>query len=386
MKVIYFCHTLAVKGGLEKILVNKMNYLSEYYGYEMYFVTSDQGSHPLAYELHSSVTHIDLNINFYQRFRYKIFKRFYLYWRMKREYRNGVKQLLDKINPDVLIFFTNALFEMKLVKSLHIDIPIVVESHCARNTVEPRRKFPSNVYYSILKKYHEKSVANVDVLVCLTNNDATLWKDIKNPIVIPNMINRPITCKKNFENSYRIICVGRLSANKGYDLLIDAWQKIHEKYSEWKIDVYGEGELEKEIRNKIKKAGITNIHLKGITDNINKEYLQSDFLVLSSKFEGFGLVLAEAMACGIPCVAFDCPFGPSDVIRDKEDGLLVENGNTVKLAEAISWMIDHDEERLKMGENAKKNIERYYPERIMPMWDNLFNDLLKKRKQLNTEI
>src|SRR5574344_718945 len=358
MTIVYFYRALAIKGGLEKILIDKMNYLSDYYDYNVYIITSDQGSHPLAYKLHPNVKHIDLNINFHNRFKYKLLKRFYFYECMKHAYKIRIFNILSKINADILIFNTHSLLEMHLVRSIHVG-PVIVESHQARSIDVGKRTFLSDLYHCYLKFKREQSIKKTTTLVCLTYADAAQWKNIKKAVVIPNMINQPLISESRKHETYkRIICVGRISRVKGYDLLIEAWHEIYKKYPEWRIDIFGNGDMEDEIRGKIRELHLSNIFLKGLTDNVYVEYIESDFLVLSSRFEGFGLVLAEAMSCGIPCVAFDCPCGPADIIHNKEDGLLVENGNIDKMAESISWMIEHEEERLRMGQLAKQNIGR----------------------------
>jgi glycosyltransferase involved in cell wall biosynthesis len=376
MTIVYFYRALAIKGGLEKILIDKMNYLSDYYDYNVYIITSDQGLHPLAYKLHPNVKHIDLNINFHNRFKYKLLKRFYFYECMKHAYKIRIFNILSKINADILIFNTHSLLEMHLVKSIHVG-PVIVESHQARSIDVGKRTFLSDLYHCYLKFKREQSIKKTTTLVCLTYADAAQWKNIKKAVVIPNMINHPLISESRKHETYkRIICVGRISRVKGYDLLIEAWHEIYKKYPEWRIDIFGNGDMEDEIRDKIRELHLSNFFLKGLTDNVYVEYIESDFLVLSSRFEGFGLVLAEAMSCGIPCVAFDCPCGPADIIHNKEDGLLVENGNIDKMAESISWMIEHEEERLRMGQLAKQNIGRFYPEKIMPIWDNFFHSII----------
>lgn len=377
---MYFYPSLAIKGGLEKILIDKMNYLVEHNDYEVFIITSDQNVHPLAYKLHYKVKHIDLNINFYYRFKYNIIKRLWLYIKMEHTYKSKASKIIKEVRPDILIFTTKSLYEMTIIKKLHYNLPIVVESHMARTAIETKRSFLSTIFYSYLKMKQENSIKDTSALVCLTKADTLLWKNIKAAVTIPNMINRPQLIKKINIINHRIICVGRISREKGYDLLIAAWRKIYMQYPQWHIDIYGSGDMEEVLLDQIKQYNLSNIYLKGISSNINEEYQKSDFLVLSSRFEGFGLVLAEAMACGIPCVAFDCPCGPCDILYHKTDGLLVENENVDKFANAIRWMMEHNEERLKMGVNAKKDIERFYPENIMPMWDNLFKNIVKNNR------
>ena len=103
----------------------------------------------------------------------------------------------------------------------------------------------------------------------------------------------------------------------------------------------------------------------------------SSVFVLPSRYEGFGLVLIEAMTNGLPCISFDCPYGPSDIINDGEDGFLIPNGNIQAMADKICYLIENEEERKEMGREAHQSAMRYAPENIMPMWEKLFNDIVK---------
>ena len=104
-------------------------------------------------------------------------------------------------------------------------------------------------------------------------------------------------------------------------------------------------------------------------------------MVLPSRSEGFGMVLIEAMACGLPCVAFDCPHGPADIIRHEEDGLLVKAEEVNALAMSIIRLIQDEELRIKMGANARENVKRYLPENVLPQWDTLFKRLIAKKQE-----
>ncbi len=154
---------------------------------------------------------------------------------------------------------------------------------------------------------------------------------------------------------------------------MQSWQKVHAKNPEWILEIYGKFDASEGVEILAKSLQIENsVHFFEPQKNIINNYLQSSIYVMSSRFEGFGMVLIEAMSCGIPCVSFDCPFGPSDIITNEEDGFLVENGNTNALAEKLNLLIEDTELRLKMGQRAKENVKRFLPENIMQQWDELF--------------
>ena len=177
----------------------------------------------------------------------------------------------------------------------------------------------------------------------------------------------------------RILSAGRLTKQKGYDFLLQAWARISKKYPTWRIDIFGHGDMETTLNRMIidyKLSDCTRINEQ--SDNIYEEYETSSIFVLSSRYEGFGLVLVEAMSCGVPCISFDCPNGPAELITHGEDGLLVPLGDIEKLAESIEWMITHEEERLRMSNKARQKAKQYTAEVIMPQWVELFEKVAKQ--------
>ena len=229
-------------------------------------------------------------------------------------------------------------------------------------------------------KQNLRYVNRFDRMVCLTHGDAEEWrKHISTKIeVIPNPLTYiPFSLKqKTTKTLFRIISVGRLEEVKGFDRLIKAFAMIEKKCTKWRIDIFGKGSCEDDLRKLIAYYRLEDrISIQPPTNDIFTEYQNSDFYVLTSYHEGLGMVLLEAMACGIPCVSFNCDYGPREIIVNGETGLLVEDGDVEKLAKTILWMMEHPEERFEMGKKACEVTKKYQIDAIMPSWINLFNDL-----------
>lgn len=159
---------------------------------------------------------------------------------------------------------------------------------------------------------------------------------------------------------------------------------MQKHHPDWILDIFGEGFYKDSLTRQIKDRKLEySITIYPFTQNITQEYLNSSILALSSNYEGFGLVLIEAMSLGVPCVSFDCPFGPSEIIRNQEDGLLVKNGDIQGFANAICHLIEHEAERKAFGKSAKENVKRYSPQNIMPQWEMLFHKLTENDHRLS---
>ncbi|EGR3023171.1 glycosyltransferase, partial [Vibrio parahaemolyticus] len=167
----------------------------------------------------------------------------------------------------------------------------------------------------------------------------------------------------------RIIAVGRLEYQKGFDVLVRLFKEVDELGV--KLDIYGVGSEKDELERIINQNNIKNIELKGKTNDIKEEYIKSDFLVMSSRFEGFGMVLVEAMECGLPCLSFDCPTGPSDIIDHGFNGYLVKLGDERDFINRLIELSSNFELRNELGINAKKSTEKFKIERIIKQWESV---------------
>lgn len=379
MRIVYLYTALVTVGGADRVVTEKANYLADKMGHDVFIITDSQNNRQPAFPLSDKVKHIDLDVNFDKQYHHGLVVRSYYYFSLMRLYKKRLTKLLNEIKADVVI--TTLGRDLDFLTKLKDGSKKVGESHIAKQYIRnfhllEARGFPYKQIAKYWRKKQEKAVKRLDAFVVLTQYDAESWSNIKIAEIIPNSL--PFyTNESSSSNEKKIITVGRLSEQKGFDLLISAWSCIAKQHPEWEIHLYGEGELENELRKSIVQNGIEDRFIlhKPIKD-IKEKYLESSIYVMSSRFEGFGMVLIEAMACGVPCISFDCPHGPSYIIKDGEDGILVENGNVEKLAEALSSLIVDKEKRIKMGKAAKRNIARYNKENIMKQWETLFNKLI----------
>lgn len=380
MKLVYVYDSLAKYGGLERITVDKMNYLTEKMGYDVYIITASQGNHIIKFPLSDKVTHIDLNLRMHDVYRYRMPLRLWKMFQKNKLFKKKFQETIDNISPDIISCTT--AFMPKEICSVKTKAKIILESHSAKTFTF----YGDNNVNNILKRWYKKMVTEralniaekrCDALVTLTHGDAQNWKNAKRKTVIPNFTNiKPVEGLN--EDGNCVIAAGRLTEQKGFKYLIDAWAKVARCYPSWRLNIYGDGPYKEILQRTIVNLGLNEyVIMHKAEKDFSSILARNSFFVLSSIYEGFGLVLIEAMECGLPCVSFDCPYGPDDIIKDKEDGLLVDYMDVEALADAICWMIEHEEERKAMGCKAKENVKRFSPDAVMSQWDKLFNELTK---------
>jgi glycosyltransferase involved in cell wall biosynthesis len=222
-----------------------------------------------------------------------------------------------------------------------------------------------------------RSASKLDALVLLTPKDADDWNGITKTYVIPNPVPFFPASGAALDNK-QVIMVGRYNDAKGYDYLIPAWANVYHHHPDWKLQVYGSGELYNDVVNLIKDYHLeSSIILNEPTDDIMNKYLESSICVLSSRYEGFSLVILESMACGVPVVSYDCPHGPRYIIKDGEDGLLIDYLNVKALSDGICRIIEDERERKRLGHNARENIKRFSKDSVMKQWELLFENMVK---------
>lgn len=221
-----------------------------------------------------------------------------------------------------------------------------------------------------VKRYYK----DVDRLLALTREDADLWAQqrLDNVDFMPNPL--PFfPAEPSPRTSKHVVSIGRLHEEKGTDLLLDAWSEVAPRHPGWTLRIYGSGSDEEALRRQCRELGLDgSVEWMGRTDDPAGALRDGAVFTLASRGEGFPLSLLEAMATGVPCVAFDVAPGIREIIRDGEDGLLAPPGNTLLFARRLESLLGDQELRDRMGDAARENIQRYRTDEIVRRWEELF--------------
>lgn len=384
MTIIYLHNSFTYVGGIERIFINKMNYLANIYHYNIIALTYSQCSRPIVFEMSSKIKYFDLDVPIYREYKYNKLLRLFYYEKMRKLLTKKLVEFISNNNVSIVVGSTNEYFTMDAMYHLPKTVHTILESHtCKKYQFVQRYKNRHNLFMKSLYFFQDiqinKFIKAMSSFVTLTNEDANDWKKIRNCQVIPNFI--PSLSINRYNHNYickRVISYGRYSIEKGYDLLLIAWKIVNERHPNWQLDLYGDGEEKNNLIGLKERLRLnSSVHIHGFLSDIDTELQKSDIFVLSSRYEGFALTLAEAMSNGIPCIAFDCPYGPSDIIKDNVDGIVVKNGNIKELAAKMCFMIENESRRKEMGNNAYLNVQRYLPDKIMNLWKSLFENLVR---------
>ena len=379
MHILYIYSEISIMGGTDKVLVEKANYLATH-GYQVTVVTEAQMGRKLSFSLDSAVKHIDMGLDFNKQYQPNIIKRAYIYFSLRRKYKKRLKAVLMEEKPDIVSAIVGR--SLDFIADIHDGSIKIVEAHTTKHFLRSYHLMEQRGgVFKYLARYLRwnmcRQVSRLDGIVLLTQRDADDWKEAKRTFVIPNAVPYYPAESSTLDNK-QVIMVGRYNDAKGYDYLIPAWEIVHQRHPDWVLNAYGSGELHDQVVKWIVERHLEkSFILHEPTTHITEKYLESSICVLSSRYEGFSLVILEAMACGVPFVSFDCPHGPRNIIRHEEDGLLVEYLNPQALADGICRLIEDESLRKRLGANARRNVCRFSKDSVMKQWEDLFNELVK---------
>ena len=376
MRILYCIPHLYNSGGMERVLTQKVNWLATHTEHEITILTTEPvptGSPKCYFPLSEKVQVVELNIDFNADYTKPLLPKYYAHMRRMRMYKRALTEYIVQHGIDFCI----SLGGKEIAFLRHLPCRTIAEMHFAMN--QRRQQIEANhksLFWSLLGRIRTRqlvqAVKPLERLVVLTEADKAAWEKAgcSNVTVIPNpciLNNSPFSILHS-QFPKTVLAVGRLHEQKGFDLLLQAWQPIEKYYPEWQLRIVGEGPKRAELETQVRELTLRHAIIAGRTENVADEYSSASLFVLSSRYEGLPLALIEAMWCGTPCVAFNCPQGPAELLADGR-GWLVENGNVEKLTQQIIYAISHPEEAAARAQKAQAFAQATYSEAaIMPQW------------------
>lgn len=367
MKIAYCIHSLHLFGGIERVLSIKANYLADVYGYDIHIITADQKERPVHFHLSDRITLHDVGTS--EKF-------------MLHTYGRKLNRILCEIRPDICVSVGGRdIFCLPDCTDGSIKIAEFHFSH-DKYDVKYGGSWLGDLYAKFRMRQIEKVARKLDKFVVLTKADKADWSKILDNVI---SIYNPLTFKSEktaaLENR-RCIAVGRLESQKNFRDAVTAWKKVAERYPDWTLDIFGNGSLKKRLEKQIRDNGLEGkVRLMGSSSDIRSEMLASSCLVMSSAYEGFPMVLLEAIETGLPMVSYDCPKGPAEIIVNDENGYLVKPGDTDGLAEGICKVIGDSDRRTGFGKKAKEKAGEFGIDIIMEQWKALFETILEEKTE-----
>lgn len=385
-KIVYCTPALYSAGGVERTVSAKASYFAEYMGYDVYVIVTEGNRNDSFFPLSPKVRIINLNLNFEELWEKSFFAKVWMYLKKQRQYKKKLRAELIRIRPDFTI--TTLRREINFINEINDGSIKIGELHLSRTNFRGLEDHHPNIVNKYFSSWWRKDLVchlkKLDKFVVLTKKASVEWPELSNLAMIPDPLVLDVEAQ-NLDNvklgrDKRIITVGRYAYEKGYDLLLKAWAIVEKVYPDWSLEIYGMGNRAP-YEKLIESLGINPIHchLNGSLADVKSEYLKSSFLVLPSRTEGFGLVLIEAMACGLPVIAFNCENGPRAIISDGENGLLVPPYDIKALADKIILLIQDEELRKKLSENGKVKSNNFSIEKVAYQWGQLFDELMQER-------
>ena len=379
LKIVYITPAIYSAGGVERVIALKATYFAEQYGYDVTIIVTEGKGRDSFFSLSDKVKVINLAINFEEIWACSFIPKVFVYLKKQHLYKKLLSQELLRIRPDITI--STLRREINFLNDIPDGSKKIGELHVNRANFRNFKTEKSNYLKDIFAKLWANNLVGhlkkLDKLVVLTKEDCLAWPELKNTCVIPDPL--PFTPSQVSPlTEKRVIVVARYSHEKGIDLLLQAWAEIEKQCTDWRLDVFGEGDTAP-FEQLIDELTIdrNRCKLNGRINEIEQEYMKSSIAVCSSRFEGFGLVIVEAMACGLPVVSFDCLWGPHEIITNGENGLLVENGNIIKMADAINILIRNKKYREQIGKKSVVSVQQYNRSQIVQKWNDLFKKIIE---------
>lgn len=382
-KIVFLAETLSKQDNLLRMFCQKINWLAENSEYEVHLVLTEKNKKPARYELSPQVRVVNLEIN-YEQLGKRAFGNSVLYWYRQYIHKKRLNKLLGEVKPVATVSMMGRelsfLFRIKnggqRIYEFHNGMKLHMEISKGETTEM------SNLFQMRLHSFRLRLlVKKHDVVVVDTESMEQIWKKVfKNIVTIPNPLKEYPSLHGKNENM-RVMAVGDYLSENGFNHLIDIWDRISRKYPDWRLHLYGDGN-QVYYRDLIKSRHLSKVvQCYGPPEKLFETYPKYSLFVQAYEYDRFGQHLMEAMAYGIPCVAYDVPYGPGDLIDDESNGFLIKPNQLVDFASKLGLLIRKDELRETMGRKAHEDMRRYGPDNVMAEWIKLYDSIAFRKKR-----
>ena len=376
-KIVICTPAVYSAGGVERVVTLKASFFAEQLDYDVTVIITEGKGIDCFFPISDKVKIINYELDFEELWRLPFLRKIVVYYCKQYRFKRMLKADLMRIRPNITI--STLRREINFLTKIYDGSLKIGELHVNRANYRSFDAKHSNPVKRLLARMWMNSLLRhlkrLDKMVVLTDSALNDWPELSNVVKIPDVLPFKIDGKSEL-SAKRVLSIGRYAYDKGNDLLLQAWAIIEKQMHNWSLDVYGNGN-KAPYQKQMTELGVDQqrCHLFGPVADVKTEYLSSSVFVLPSRFEGFGLVIIEAMACGVPVIAFDCENGPRAIIADGETGFLIPAFDINLLAEKVMLLMNDHELRYRMGKNAQKAASQYDIERIGHQWKRLFEEL-----------
>lgn len=358
MKIVYLSTNITGSGGVARVTADKANYFVKEWGYEVVIISTNDVEKEPFYDFDSRIKFHLISTKMTS-----LYAPFKLYSR--------INDLLKSIHPQLIIINDNgikAYFAPFLIRG---SFPLLLEVHGAVRF--SFKKTNSRLQAQLINKLIDLASPRFAKIILLNNESKSEWERVET-VVIPNYITEG-SLREEKPASKKIIAIGRICQQKGYDRMLTIWQRVAERNPDWSLHIYGKVE-EVDLYRQLKERAVERVYFYGESKNVLEQLREFDFFIHTAYFEGMPMVLLEAMAEGVTGVVFEVPFGIKEIIKNRWNGMLVDSAEEFQFASAVQELIDDGDFLARLRSNTQVSIRVFSKENVLPLWKKLFQEFL----------
>ena len=382
LKLMFCTMSTSIMGGREKVFADKVNYLHNTEKYDLYIVTTNQVGLEDFYLIDlCEKKRFDLNIDYSRIELLNPVMRLIARHKVRQTHKQKLSEIIAQVMPDIIVI--NSMSEVFFLNDIKGKAKLIFEEHTGfrfSRKMEVTHLYTGFSMYLRLIRWKlldckiEKKLKNFDKIICLTHtakemHDYAIYSRVE---VLGNPLSSCFERYQSTPKKKHIIAVGRLSFEKRYDIFLKACSLIISECNGWTFHLYGDGPDLDDLKTQADLLGVDeNFFFHPAQEDILSVYQDASICVITSLFESYSMVIIEAMSQEVACISVKCPTGPMELIKNHENGILLDNSDVINLSKAILHLIDNQDLRNEIGLNARDSISNYSLISIMRRYENI---------------